>query len=81
MLKKLTKKRIYIIILVVLVVAVLLEVLLAHPHGSEIWHTLPGADVIFGFVGAWVLILFAKKVLAPWLQRKEDYYDGGSDDE
>ena len=40
-----------------------------------------GADIIIGFIGGWILILFAKKILAPLLQRDEDYYDGGKDDE
>ena len=79
--KKLTKKNIYIGILVVLVLSIIIEVLFAHPHGHEIWHTLPGADIIIGFIGGWILILFAKKILAPLLQRDEDYYDGGKDDE
>jgi len=79
--KKLTKKNIYIGILVVLVLSIIIEVLFAHPHGHEIWHTLPGADIIIGFIGGWILILFAKKLLAPLLQRDEDYYDGGKDDE
>lgn len=40
-----------------------------------IWNTLPGADVIIGFAGAWLLILLAKKLMAPLLQRREDYYE------
>ena len=79
--KKLTKKKIYIAIRIVLAVSVVAELLFAHPHGSEIWHTFPGADIVIGFAGGWLLILFAKKVLAPLLQRNEDYYDGGKKDE
>lgn len=79
--KNQTKKKIYLAILVVLIVSVLVEILFAHPHGSEIWHTFPGADIVMGFVGGWLLILFAKKILAPLLQRREDYYDGGKKDE
>ena len=70
-----TKKRIYIIIAVVVAISVVLEVLFAHPHGHEIWHTMPGFDVVIAFVGGWILILFAKKILAPLIQRDEDYYD------
>ncbi len=79
--KSLTKKKIYIIIAVVMVVSVVVEILFAHPHGHYIWHTIPGADIVIGFVGGWILILFAKRVLAPLLQRDENYYDGGDDDE
>lgn len=70
-----TKKKIYIAIAVVTVISIVLEVLLAHPHGHEIWHTVPGFDVIIAFVGGWALIIFAKKILAPLIQRDEDYYD------
>ena len=31
--------------------------------------------------GGWLLILFAKQILAPLLQRDENYYDGGDGDE
>ena len=76
---KLNKKTIYIIIAVVVAISVVVEALLAHPHGHNIWHTTPGADAIIAFVGGWILILFAKKLLAPLLQRDEDYYDGGEE--
>jgi hypothetical protein len=36
-------------------------------------------DLLFGFCGAWVLILVAKKILAPLIQKDENYY-GGNDD-
>ncbi len=75
------KKTIYIIIAIAAAVSVVAEVLFAHPHGHNIWHTVPGADIVIAFVGGWILILFAKKVLAPLLQREEDYYDGGDGDE
>ena len=54
---------------------------MAHPHGHNFWHTMPGFDILMGFVGGWALILFAKKLLGPLLQRDEDYYDGGDGDE
>lgn len=38
-----------------------------------------GADIVIAFVGGWILILTATKIMAPILQRKEDYYDGGDD--
>lgn len=79
--QSLNKKKIYIIIAIVVAVSVVLEVLMAHPHGHNFWHTMPGFDIIMGFVGGWALILFAKKLLGPLLQRDEDYYDGGDGDE
>lgn len=50
-----------------------------HPH----WWPLPfGYDIFFGFVGCWVLIILAKMIMAPLLQRDVKYYeDGGEDDE
>lgn len=79
--KHLNKKTVYLLIAVVVAVSVVVEFLYAHPHGHNIWHTVPGADILMGFVGGWILILFAKKVLGPLLQREEDYYDGGDGDE
>lgn len=77
MMKKSTKRKIYLIVAFVCVLSVIAEVLFAHPHGSEIWHTIPGADIVISFVGGWILILTATKIMAPILQRREDYYDGG----
>lgn len=70
-----TKKRIYLIVAVVVIISIVLEAIFAHPHGHEIWHVVPGFDALIAFFGGWILILFAKKVLAPALQRDEDYYD------
>lgn len=78
---KLTKKTIYLIIAVVVAASVAVEAMFAHPHGHQIWHTMPGFDILIAFFGGWLLILFAKKILAPLLQRDEDYYDGGDGDE
>jgi len=81
--KKSVKKKIYITIAIVCAISVVIEILFAHPHGHNIWHTMPGADMIIAFVGGWILILFAKKLLAPRIQRDEDYYDkkDGGDEE
>lgn len=79
--KSLSKKTIYLIIAIVVAASVAAEAMFAHPHGHNWWHTMPGADILMGFIGGWVLILFAKQILAPLLQRDEDYYDGGDGDE
>ena len=76
-----TKKKLYIVIAVVLAAALIVEVLFAHPHYHEWWHTMPGFDILFGVVGWSVLIIVAKKIVGPILQRNENYYDGGEDDE
>ena len=80
MFDKLTKKTIYTIIAVAVAVSVVIEILFAHPHGHAIWDTIPGADIVIAFVGCWALILFSKKILAPLVQREEDYYDKEDDD-
>lgn len=79
--KSLDKKKIYIIIAVVVAISVVVEILFAHPHGHSLWHVIPGADIVLGFVGGWILILLSKRVIGPLLQRDEDYYDGGDGDE
>lgn len=40
-----------------------------------IWNEVPGADIVIGFAGAWLLILLAKKIMAGLFQRREDYYE------
>ena len=80
MFDKLTKKTIYIIIGVAVALSLVVEILFAHPHGHAIWDAVPGADIVIAFVGCWALILFSKKILAPLVQREEDYYDKEDDD-
>jgi hypothetical protein len=43
-------------------------------HGESWWSHLYGFFSVFGFVGCLAIIVFAKVVLGPWLQRKENYY-------
>lgn len=40
----------------------------------------PFMMVVFGFLGCWVLIIAAKMIMTPLLQREEDYYQKGDDD-
>jgi len=71
------KKKIYFILIAVIILSLIIEILFAHPHYHMIWNTMPGADIIIGFCGAWLLILLAKIIIANLLQRDEDYYDKG----
>lgn len=73
----LNKKKVYLILGIVIIASLIIEILFAHPHYHMIWNEVPGADVILGFAGAWILILLAKKIMTTLFQRKEDYYDGG----
>ena len=73
----LNKKKIYFILGIVIIASLIIEILFAHPHYHMIWNTVPGADVVMGFAGAWILILLAKKIMTSLFQRSTDYYDGG----
>ena len=53
----------------------------AYESGSENLLERPGGMIIFAFIGCWLLILLAKLILPPLLQRNEDYYEEGSDDD
>lgn len=41
----------------------------------------PGGMIAFAFAGCWALIILAKLILTPLLQRDEDYYREGGDEE
>lgn len=77
------KKRVYVFIGMILAVTFLAEILLAHPHHHRLWNVIPGADILLGFVGAWLLILIGKGVMNRLLRRPEGYYtsDGSEDRE
>ena len=56
---------------------------LIHIFFNEPVHELlekPFMMVVFGFLGCWVLIIAAKIIMTPLLQRDEDYYQKGDDD-
>lgn len=74
-----SKKKVYIVAIVTIVLATIVEALFAHPHHHNLWDVVPGFDILFGLVGCGVLIIVAKKIVGPILERKEDYYE--SDDE
>lgn len=44
-------------------------------HGEFAWSHIDGFFSLFGFVGCLVIMVVAKFVLGPTLERKEDYYD------
>ena len=66
-------KKIYVLLGTVILLTLLVEILFAEPHYHMIWNELPGADIIIGFAGAWILILIAKKIMAFLFQRREYY--------
>jgi len=75
-----TKKNVYILAAVAMVLATIVEFFFAHPHHHNLWDTIPGFDVLFGFAGCAILIVIAKLIVAPLIQKDEDYYEGGEDE-
>lgn len=73
------KKKLYILIGIVMVCALGAEMAGIHLHQG--WPLPFGYDIAFGFCGCWFLIILAKMIMAPILQREENYYDGGEDDD
>lgn len=69
-----TKKKVYIVVIVILALAVILTI------ATSGFHHKPGYYVLFGFVGAWILILFSKRILGPLLQKDENYYGEADED-
>ena len=49
-------------------------------HEPEHFLQQPGGMIAFAFVGCWILIILAKVIMTPLLQRDEDYYEKGCDD-
>ncbi len=68
-----TKKTVYRITIAVLVASLVLQVIIGGFHQI-------GLYIIFGFLGAWVFMLFAKRILSRLLERDGNYYDGGNDE-
>lgn len=75
-----SKKKVYLLAIAAMLIATVVEFLFAHPHYHNLWDIIPGFDVLFGLVGCGVLIIVAKKIVAPLIQRSEDYYEGGEDE-
>lgn len=73
--------RVWVVLGLILAGSVLLEVLFVTPHSAAIWDTLPGFDSLFGLAGALVLILIAKGILGPLLQKPIDHYTQGGEDQ
>jgi len=45
-----------------------------HDHVVFLWHKIPSIEVVFGVLGAFLLIL-ATRTLASFALKKEDFYD------
>ena len=75
-----SKKKVYLLAALAMITATVVEVLFAHPHHHNWWDTLPGCVVLFGVLGCAVLIIAAKKIVGPLMQKREDYYERGEDE-
>ena len=71
---KSVKKKVYLLLGSVLALALLTEILFARPHHHRLWNVVPGADILIGFGGAWLLILLGKGFMNKLLRRPENYY-------
>jgi uncharacterized membrane protein len=76
-----TKKTVYMLNAVVLVLSAVAEMCGVHMHGAHWWPLPFGYNIFFGFVGCWALIIVSKIIMAPILQRDEDYYESVGDDD
>lgn len=76
-----TKKTVYMLVAVVLVLAAAAEIAGVHMHAASWWPLPFGYDIFFGFAGAWVLIIVSKMIMASLLQRDKDYYDDDFDED
>ncbi|MCI8608991.1 MAG: hypothetical protein HFE73_05060 [Firmicutes bacterium] len=73
------KKKIYAGLALVLAALVAIEIFFAQPHHHMLWNEIPGADILLGFGGGWLLIFLGKMVMARLQQREEDYYEKGGE--
>lgn len=69
------KRVVYAIVFVALIVTVAVEIAGVHGHAPSWWPFPYGYNIFFGFAGCWALIIVAKMIMAPILQRDMDYYD------
>jgi len=72
------KKKLYMLIGAVMVLALVAEMTCVHLH--QHWPLPFGYDIFFGFAGCWFLIIMAKMIMAPILQKSENYYEDGGED-
>ncbi len=77
------KKKAYAICVIFMIIGVAAEIVYDHGgHEVPAWWPLPfGVPVGMGFIGCWVLIIVAKLIMAPLLQREPDYYDEGGEED
>jgi hypothetical protein len=68
------KKTLKTIFYITLVLCIPAGLFIEHEHAVFFWHKIPSVDIIFGFLGA-LLLIVGSRLLAYLVQRKEDFYD------
>ena len=68
------KKRLRTIFYMFLVLCIPAGFFTEHGHAVFFWHKIPSIDVVFGFLGAMLLIVGAR-LLAHLVGREEEFYD------
>lgn len=46
-----------------------------YAHPEFWWHTVPGFDLVYGFIGCGAIVFFSKWLGHKFLMRSEDYYE------
>jgi len=77
--KRLTKgQKIFAAFLAVMAIASVVAEFAGHQEGTHQkhwWSSIPMFWILFGLIGCLLLIVFAKNILAPFIYKKEDYYN------
>jgi uncharacterized membrane protein len=78
---KMRVKKVLIICAIVLLLTVVLEIAFVRHKIYYWWHELIGFDILFGFFGCAAIIIISRFLGSAFIQRKENYYDGGEDND
>jgi hypothetical protein len=69
-------RRVWIATAIFLGVSALLDFAIrGYAHPEFWWHTMPGFDLLYGFVGCGAIVFFSKWLGHRFLMRSEDYYE------
>ena len=74
-------KKVLILCAIALALTVVLEIAFVQHKTYYWWHEMIGYEIVFGFLGCIFLIVVAKFLGSAFIQRKENYYDGGEDND
>ena len=68
------KKTLKTIFYTFLVLCIPAGLFIEHDHAVFFWHKIPSIDVVFGFLGA-MLLIGGARLLAHLVHKEEDFYD------